>query len=994
MKMSLKELLGGASILAMSVAPAFAQDTGEVATINGAQSDEDQADVIVVEGYRRSLADSLASKRASPLVAEFIDLSDINSIPAISIADAIIKLPGITGSRDRGNNSQTVIRGLGPRLVLGLVNDRETASSEPSRNIRWEQYPSEIISGVQVFKSQSAELTAGGVAGTINLQTVSPLNYGGPSVSARFGGTFQPMASDIPNVGEWGMRGSGLIVHKFSDSFGVALGGSYHDQKNGFERFQGWGYTGSDVAAGFLDNAECGGGLGAGGCYAPNAFTDPGSDTILGTPDDISLGLDGLGTTAQIPWGGQVESRGTSTERVSLLGTAEWAPTDRTRIRFDALYAEFEISENTTQTWVGGIGDPLFNDVTSPTFSNLNVIPGIYGALAVGGVGFVDPDNPFHGGGTIRQVPQRYDQSNSVFNSGLNIKHEFNESWEVEADVAFSQAERFNLWNAIYLDYNPSGDPFLARTDISWDMGDFENPSFTAAGGVNDPNNLVVDAFDIPNAEGSHLKDEIWSYKGDITRKFGEEGVTEIKVGARYTDRSKAVQWFGYSPVLSGDAASIDLAGSGLLQMGNYASFVAPGYAYTTHYFALESLVYSPQTTAAREGAPRSIGELTAEQIANGLFLAGVNAGGGDAVDGSPGARGTWAVDEQNIEAYFQVNFAGQAGSLPFDANLGARYLNIDTQSYASALDKSQSLDNSYSDFLPSASVNFYPAEDWVVRLGAARVIARTPLDDLRAGATIGALNGLTIVNETDAVPVVFGGNGNPKLDPFAANQFDISLEWYFTDEALAAVAYYYKDVDTYIGYAANTTTFVDTPVLVTSTGETVLRDVTVSNNAPVNGEGGYIQGVEVTFKTPFSFLPGELGNLGFNGTTAFADTNLAELTPVTNPFALGGLAKITANAELWYSAHGIDALFGWSHHSPFTVVTAWESSQINRLQAEDFLYFSVSYRVTDNVSLRAQGNNLTNQPWIVNRASNDPNSLYRNDNFGRTFNFDVTVTF
>ena len=72
------------------------------------------------------------------------------------------------------------VRGLGPRLVLGLVNGREVASSEPNRNVRWEIYPSEVVSGADVYKSQSADLVAGGVAGTIDIRTIRPLDYPGP----------------------------------------------------------------------------------------------------------------------------------------------------------------------------------------------------------------------------------------------------------------------------------------------------------------------------------------------------------------------------------------------------------------------------------------------------------------------------------------------------------------------------------------------------------------------------------------------------------------------------------------------------------------------------------------------------------------------------------------------------------------------------------------------------------------------------------------------
>ncbi len=59
----------------------------------------------------------------------------------MTIAESIARLPGVNATRDRGNDSQAVVRGLGARLVLGTVNGREVASSEPDRNVRWEITP-------------------------------------------------------------------------------------------------------------------------------------------------------------------------------------------------------------------------------------------------------------------------------------------------------------------------------------------------------------------------------------------------------------------------------------------------------------------------------------------------------------------------------------------------------------------------------------------------------------------------------------------------------------------------------------------------------------------------------------------------------------------------------------------------------------------------------------------------------------------------------------
>ena len=147
------------------------------------QADAEELGEVVVTGYRASLQGALEIKRNSELVVDAISGGDIGALPDVTIAESLVRLPGINGTRDRGNQSQAAMRGLGPRLVLGLVNGREVASSEPSRNVRWEIYPSEVVSGVDVYKSQSADLVAGGVAGTIDIKTIRPLNYSGPGTA-------------------------------------------------------------------------------------------------------------------------------------------------------------------------------------------------------------------------------------------------------------------------------------------------------------------------------------------------------------------------------------------------------------------------------------------------------------------------------------------------------------------------------------------------------------------------------------------------------------------------------------------------------------------------------------------------------------------------------------------------------------------------------------------------------------------------------------------
>jgi iron complex outermembrane receptor protein len=148
---------------------------------------------------RKSLREALDVKRGSDKVVEAISAKDIGVLPDVTIAESIARLPGVNATRDRGNDSQAVVRGLGARLVLGTINGREVASSEPDRNVRWEIYPSEVVSGVQVYKSQSADLIAGGVAATINIDTIAPLDYKGPEFVLRAGPVYYDGGKDIPN---------------------------------------------------------------------------------------------------------------------------------------------------------------------------------------------------------------------------------------------------------------------------------------------------------------------------------------------------------------------------------------------------------------------------------------------------------------------------------------------------------------------------------------------------------------------------------------------------------------------------------------------------------------------------------------------------------------------------------------------------------------------------------------------------------------------------
>lgn len=141
---------------------------------------ENTGDAIVVTGIRRSLERAADIKRESVQVVDAIVAQDIGKLPDPTTAAALQRVPGVQVSVNRNNELGDVrVRGLPD--VLTTVNGREVFSTI-GRNFDLQDMPAEALSRVNVFKSQTAELTEGGLAGVIDLQLNRPFNFRDPTV--------------------------------------------------------------------------------------------------------------------------------------------------------------------------------------------------------------------------------------------------------------------------------------------------------------------------------------------------------------------------------------------------------------------------------------------------------------------------------------------------------------------------------------------------------------------------------------------------------------------------------------------------------------------------------------------------------------------------------------------------------------------------------------------------------------------------------------------
>ena len=875
MHFSLRSRAAAISVALITSPIAFSQQADKPAA-----EAEDIGEVLVT-GYRASLQGALEVKRNSDLVVDAISGGDIGALPDVTIAESLVRLPGVNGTRDRGNQSQAALRGLGPRLVLGLVNGREVASSEPSRNVRWEVYPSEVVSGVDVYKAQSADLVAGGVAGTIDIKTIRPLEYGGPAVQFRGGPVYYEAGADIPDYDPYGFRGSAGITQKLGDDFGFTLGVSVQQQKNAFPSFQGWGYNDGSI--------------------------NPGNDT-----GDI----DGDGADNPTPWGAQTEVKKLTEDRYGINGALGWRVGDNLEFNIDALYSRFTIDEDQNQAWYGRNGTTgNWGNGSQGCYNNPGSSYTTVGQTVVAAT-LADCY------ASVTNVIAQYTEDKDLFVSGANMKMS-SDAWTMTADLSHSKASRENRWAAFRSEVYPA--------TMTFDMSAGNTPSLITSSDPSDPSSQNAPTWLPGQSDGpDDLEDKLTAVRLDFTREFEGDNLKSLQFGGRSSDRTKDFfrrQQF-YAPIVTGNL---------------------PAELFTSY----------------------SVSEFDAPPLLNGSFQQIINAAyGGMPVDEDAIMQSSiWGVDEYVWEAYGKVRFAGELGSVPFSGNAGVRYVSTNTSSMGYGSTNGGTLEevhisNDYAEALPSVNLTFSLAEERLLRVGLARVIARPPLDELRASRSLW--------NDT---PPPTGSGGNPLLNPFIANQADVSYEWYFKPESLVALALFYKDVDTHIGY---------------TTAPVTIDGITYAVTGPFNGDGGGIAGAEFTFQMPFS---GAFRNFGVYMNYAYVDTDVKEFYPANNPLPIEGYAENTATFDLWYGVSGFEARLGYKYHSPFSIIAGWSGSDVRTLGEENILDFSTSYQVNETFGIRLQINNLTDEPLRITR-DNSEDRLGSYDIYGRRALLDFTFKF
>lgn len=523
--LQLSPVAAGCALFVAALAnPAFAQQA------QNTQADAAPAAMttVTVTGIRRGIEDAISVKKDATSIVEAISAEDIGKLPDVSIAESIARLPGLAAQRVAGRAQVISVRGLSPDFATTLLNGREQVSTGDNRSVEFDQYPSELLSGVTIYKTPDAGLIGQGLSGTIDLQTVRPLNFGKRTVALNARGEANSLGS-MANTKSLGNRFSVSYIDQFLNrTLGFAIG---------------YAHLESPVLA-----QET-------GIYEPwKTESRPGLPAGTTTTDGIKA-LDRTGYN----------------RRDGLMGVVEYRPTKQFTSTVD-FYASIFKHEDTANQFEIPLGGWNGNLQPGLLFTNVTKNGNAIGSATANNV------YPLVRG----MYTNRRDDIRALgWNNELRL-----DGVKLVADVSWSKAKRdeLSLENNLQLGAVNSSQ-YLDNVRLGFNTGTF--PTMTPGLDYSNPANLYVKNTIYGSGYGKtpFVEDELKSVK--LSANFAATGALEnwfsgFDVGVNYSDRSKDKTQPEGNINLAGNPTAIDpslLYGSvdlGFAGIGNIPAWNVP----------------------------------------------------------------------------------------------------------------------------------------------------------------------------------------------------------------------------------------------------------------------------------------------------------------------------------------------------------------------------------------------------------------------------------
>lgn len=918
-------LLSGAALAALSAGSALAQQTP-------ASQEESRLDEIVVTGsFASSLADALQIKRRADSISDSVSAADIGNFPAVNVAEALQRVPGVSISREAGEGQFVSVRGLGPNFQSVTLNGSPIAYNENIRNsdqsgrqFQFRVIPADLISAIVVTKAPTADLIDGGIGSNIDIRTADALE-------TRPFATYRAFAHYEERTEEYTPNGSLSASWRNADrTFGIIAGVSAQTRTVQFDRLQSFGYTNRTV-----------------------------NGQTVAVPNDIVLTLEREDRT-----------------RISGMAGLSWRPTDTFKVRLDGLYSNFNnvIDEDRTSFQWGGLSD--FS--TRLVASSARVVDGVLYAGTING-------------GRIDRSAEFSEQEHQ--NLFVKAEAEWDlAGWIITPSVSYSEAlselvlplQRISggtATNPVGLTYSfdfgddPVGDREYASVSTNLNFGDPAATSVT---------NYRIRPINSVDEDTTALLD----VQRDLGWDWGLIEWTSLQFGGQYTDRSRDYQRRDRNMVVR-PGLNVNTPAYLNEQLPtnafdrSFGTRYPVGLSYNRELFAISYVVpnefngadpQSDELVATGADLQQSYG--VEEEISALYARADFGAHfGGVTLDGNLGLR--WVTTDTLVRGTLLTAGRNAAGAVTTVVN---------PQTFEGSYEEFLPNANLNFELRPDLLLRLGASRTLTRPSLADLRTAVVPNSSLITQVFLGGQAAL----DASTVAARRGVGGNPTLSPYTAVNYDLSLEWYFEEFGALYGAVFKKDISDFIGGIART----EQILFATQAGQTLTADLLITRpqnigDATVEGfelGGSYRLGWGLGLSASATFTqseaeietaPGVFTTAGLQGVSeeSFSISPFFERGPFEAHLSYTYRSDFSANGNI---SPGSNA------------VTDPEGDIV----ADGFgtLDFGASYQVTDIFQVFAEGTNITAERQAVYQGNET--RPYQVHEYGRSFNVGLRATF
>jgi iron complex outermembrane recepter protein len=699
------------------------------------------------------------------------------------------------------------------------------------------------------------------------------------------------------------------------DRLGAKLGGIYYDQasESGYEAFGLVSHKFADDTLGVLVSAS----------YNDRDLSQQGLDTFSG----YSRFTDSTGTVRFGNSDARPEEIAENRKNLGLNAIVQWQPTDGVELTADTFYSKLESDRN--RWWLSFTPTAgLSNATYSP---NDILLSGTATGPVLTNTEFLDTDA---------------DIWSSALRGKFQVTDRFHGSAEVDYTESTSTAHQMYFRLQPIVGITPS-----VNFDLSaGDLGSYQINGID----LTDPSQLrYTILFD--NTYDVRSEDKVvrtdWTYDLDGFFKAASAGVRYDEIDSEQNPLRADIRPTGGIPASA---------------LSQYLTL------HSNSDFADGEFVGLPRSFVAANSLVSSCSAFTDVPAIS------QNAQCLDPRNNTNALSSTFEIKERFTEGYGKVDFDTDIGNSSLSGNIGVRYVGRELESIGNQIAPSggataSTFKRSDSDLLPSAVAKLALNDDLIFRLGAARVIAYPNTADLNSGVTLA--NNAVFVGGVQTV-LGTGSGGAPDLDPFKADQVDLSAEYYFGGQALVSLGLFYKDVSTFIVQQQSPETYGGVNYLV---------------NRKINGEGAEVQGVEALVQLPFYFLPGAFDGFGIIASYSYIDSSTPIKDVAGRTLPLPGLSPNNVNLVGYYEKGPVSVRLAYNWRDDYLIGLSAAATGIYNSPYTD-LSATLRYDLTSNVSLGFEALNLLDEKQRTYDGVEE--ALRTNLYFGRIYKANVSLKF